>query len=808
MKPLIDRACRRFAEFLLHHPRSILVCLLASVCVALALLPGLTFEFTPAAIYRGNDDLVDFAENFKRSFGYDETIALVVLEAVGELDVLEAEPLQWQRDIAGDLQRLPHVLSVESLVTLAAPRVKLSRFEVQPLIPAEHIDAGAADSARRLFDTQPLAGLLSTDDRVAGIPVFLDPGARQIESLRHIVGALRQALVDRPAPPGYRVHLSGLPVISVEIVDDLRKDQKTLIPLAGITYLFVLGIMFRRVSASLLPLAAVGMGLSWTMATFAVTGESVNLVTNVLPALLLIIGVSSSVQIVSCYAEEVAAAEGDAARAALATIGHMTPACLLAALTTAIGFASLATAHSVVLRHFGWQAAVGVAYQYVGTLVFLGTMLRFFAPPRVVDHERPRPGQQPARLGLMTRGAAAAGYAVARHPWMTMLGALAVVAGSCWAGSLVTINSYSVTETFSESHPSVQTLRLVERQLAGIIPLEISLAANDPGQFLEPDTYHRVLEIEDAARQLPGVLSVQSYADLFRVVLVHWPGRRVSETDQELVPLNEAGHKRLTRTARFIGSFSDVFQYPAYMTADGRRARVRIRLAEIGSRRTLELLEKLEGRLAQIFPAGGPVTARLTGEAYVNAHTLTTLIRDLFYSLLTASLVIFSLIAIEFRSLRAGLVAALPNLTPLVVTLGYMGLRGYDMNVGNVIVFTICLGLADDNTIHFLYRFREELDVTGDVAQAIHRAFYGTGRAILATSLLLVAGTAVLMASHFVPTRRFAELTAVTIIGNLLGVLLLLPACLVLAWRVPPSRRLSPLADSHFATVETLESEP
>jgi hypothetical protein len=781
MKPLIDRACRRFAEILLHHPRLILGLLLVSVCVALALLPRLTFEFTPEAIYRGSDELVNFADEFKRTFGYDESIALIVLEAVGERDVLDADALQWQKDMARQLQALPHVLSVESLVTLSAPRPTtfLSGIELQPIVPAEIIDAAAAESARTLFDTLPLVrdGLLSPDSRVAGIPVFLDPSSRDIESLRTIVAALRGALAARAPPPGYRAHLSGLPVLSVEIVDDLRKDQMTLIPLAGLVYLCVLGVMFRRISGALLPLAAVGMGLSWTMATFAATGESVNLVTNVLPALLLIIGVSSSVQIVSCYAEEAAASEGHPARAALATITRMTPACLLAALTTAIGFASLATAHSVVLRHFGWQAAVGVAYQYVGTLIFLGTVLRFFAPPRVVDLEQARPG-------LTTRAVAAAGFAVARQPWLTMIAALAVVVGSCWAGSRVTINSYSVTETFSENHPSVRTLRLVERQLAGIIPLEISLQAAEPGDFLKPEIYHRVLEIEQAVRKLPGVLSVQSYADLFRVVLVHWPGRRTSETDDELFPLGKTGHNRLSRTASFIERFPEPFHYDAYMTADGRRARVRIRLAEIGSRKTLELLKELEGRLAEVFPAGGPVTARLTGEAYVNAHTLTTLIHDLFYSLLTASFVIFSLIAIEFRSLRAGLVAALPNLTPLFVTLGYMGLRGYDMNVGNVIVFTICLGLADDNTIHFLYRFREELEATGDVPQAIQRAFHGTGRAIIATSLLLVAGTAVLMVSNFVPTRRFAELTAVTIIGNLLGVLLLLPACLVLAWRV------------------------
>ena len=400
------------------------------------------------------------------------------------------------------------------------------------------------------------------------------------------MAGLRGALAARPCPSGYRIRLSGLPVLSVEIVDDLRTDQMTLIPLAGIVYLFVLGVMFRRVSGALLPLAAVGMGLSWTMATFAATGESVNLVTNVLPALLLIIGVSSSVQIVSCYAEEVAASGGHTLHAALATITRMTPACLLAALTTAIGFASLGTAHSVVLRHFGWQAAVGVAYQYVGTLIFLGTVLRFFAPPRVVDHERSSPG-------LTTRAVAAAGFAVARHPWLTMIATLAVVAGSCWAGSRVTVNSYSVTETFSEDHPSVQTLRLVERQLAGIIPLEISLEAAAPGQFLEPEIYHRVLAIEEAVRSLPGVLSVQSYADLFRVVLVHWPGRRVSESDQELVPPGKTGRGRLARTAGFIERFPEAFHYDAYMTGDGRRARVRIRLAEIGSHKTLDLLRDL-----------------------------------------------------------------------------------------------------------------------------------------------------------------------------------------------------------------------
>ena len=141
---------------------------------------------------------------------------------------------------------------------------------------------------------------------------------------------------------------------------DLRLDQWTLIPLAAITYLVVLWFLFRCVSGSILPLIAVGIALSWTFASFALFGESLNLVSNVLPVLLLIIGVSSSVQIVTCYAEEDHLHPGNRLEAASRAIAHMTPACLLAALTTAIGFASVATARSLILKRFGWQAALGV----------------------------------------------------------------------------------------------------------------------------------------------------------------------------------------------------------------------------------------------------------------------------------------------------------------------------------------------------------------------------------------------------------------------------------------------------------------
>jgi predicted RND superfamily exporter protein len=374
-----------------------------------------------------------------------------------------------------------------------------------------------------------------------------------------------------------------------------------------------------------------------------------------------------------------------------------------------------------------------------------------------------------------------------------VLASLLVICGALYGASRVKINTYNALETFRTDHPAVETMKLVEQELSGLIPLEVSLRSDQPGKFLEPEVFHQVVAATRSAREVPGVLAGQSYADVFREVIAHWPGRRVSESDRELVPDGEAGRKRLQRTRVFATQVPEVLHYYEFLNADESRARLRLRIAELGSAQTLELIAELKRRLAEQFPESSGIQVSLTGEGFVAAQALTTLIRDLFFSLVTASLVIFSLIALEFRSVRAGLIAALPNLTPLAITLGYMGFRGYDMNVGNVIVFTVCLGLADDNTIHFLYRFREELRRGHAVPDAIQRAFLGTGKAIVATSLLLLAGLGVLRLSNFVPTQRFAELTCVTILGNLLGVLLLLPAWLRIAWREPPEPNEPPL---------------
>jgi predicted RND superfamily exporter protein len=787
MNRRVHQTLLRFADFLLSHPILVFGGLLISAFISLAIARGVKFDFTPQSIYRGNDELLAYAEEFKQTFGYDEGILLVVLKANGEQDALSVPALQWQIDICEQLKAVPGVIRTDAVGTLQVPHFSFGGLSLQPMIDEVVVNQTASDRVRKLLaDSQMVrGGLLSEDDSVSVIAVFLDPAAKDIDSLKKLVGEVKAVIAQHPVPTGFEMLLSGLPELRIEIVQDLMADMATLMPLGGVVYLIVLGLMFRRLSGALLPLCAVGIGLTWTMATFAITGDTLNLVSNILPILLMIIGVSSCVQIVTCYAEQ-SAAGLDRRTAAREAIARMAPPCLLAAVTTAVGFASLYLARSEVLSMFGGQAAIGIGFQYVSTLLTLGALFRFFPAPTYVGTNETTPG-------VLTRIVTFLGYAVARHAWATMACAALLVLAAAWSGSHVVINTYAIRETFHEEHPSMKAMRVIEKHLSGIMPLEISLTADHAGAFMEPAVFQQVAEAEQSVKSLPGILSGQSYADVFRELLHKWPGRKKDETDLELVPLGEVGEARLKRTADFVQRFPEVFHYYSFVSEDGKRARIRLRLQEIGSRETLKLIEELQKRLAAVFPANGAVRAELTGEGYVNAQALTILVRDLFNALLSASLVIFALIAFEFRSFRVGLIAALPNLTPLAITLGYMGLMKYDMNVANVIAFTICLGLADDNTIYFLYRFRQEMERTGDKVLAVRQAFLGTGRAIVLTSMLLLFGMAVLFRSDFVPTRRFAELTSVTIIGNLLGVLLLLPACLVLFWKQTPQQTAAAL---------------
>ncbi|MFO1092875.1 MAG: efflux RND transporter permease subunit [Planctomycetaceae bacterium] len=774
----------RLGDFLVRHSVLVLLTELLITAAAAIMASRIEFDFAPESMLRGSAELRQSFDDFKRTFAYEDSVLIVVLQAPHDKgrDVLTREALNWQIGVAQAVQRLHGVDRIDSIATM---QTVVRGMRLPPRVYATPVLDELIDDSddltelrvRKLVAQSPLmeGSLLSRDHKVTALMCFLSPEVESLDATRGVITEVRKVLDQIPPPAGYRVHLTGLPFIRVDTIDGLQADQHRLLPFAALLYMAMLTLVFRRVSGSIVPLVAIGFGLSWTIGGLVMIGETFNLISNILPILLLVIGVSNCVHIISDYGEATPKHKGNRRDAMREVISHMGYACLLSMLTTAIGFASLFNARSDVLVDFGWQCAWGMACLYVTIICTLGSGLQYFRPPRAVLKGAPLGG-------IVTRAA----DTVDRHPKLTLCLATIVLGSMVWTARGVRVNA-SMIETYEAGHPTLVALHLVDRELGGLLPLEVDLRASDPAKLLEPETYRRVKQLEQFARDQDGVLFARSYLDLHDAIGGSLPGRGDEEDATALLKNDDQSIRdRLERSQWLLERVGDALSYPSFMTADGLRARLLIKSEDIGTRRLHQVIKQVQAEIQTLFPPGCGVTASLTGEGYVNTVAMENVIRDLFSSLLTASVVIFSTIGIGFRSLRAGLIAAIPNTTPLLFTLGYMGLRGFEMNVSNVIVFTISLGIAVDDTIHFLARFRELVKVHKDVALAVHHTYAETGRAIVIVTLLVVSGLSVLLFSDFMPTRRFAELTIVTMATAVFGDLLLLPACLVLFWHQQP----------------------
>lgn len=743
-----------FAQLIVRHPLPIRVGLgVLTLCAALA-GTRLRFDFSPQTVYEGQTEIVAFSEQHKALFGHEDAVIIVVIEATGQTDVLNHSALQWQRQLAKSLSEVSEVVRVDCLAALKVSQRSGLSVRMASLLPERELTADDADRAREWANGYPLLDgvLLSADRQLATIVVEFDPKARAMADTRRVVEAVRAAVAKHPPPDGYQTRLTGISVLRVDVVESLQADQMVMFPLCGSMFLLVVIVMFRNLRITLFALAAVFTGVVWTFGIVAMLGQSFNLLSNVVPTLTLVIGAANVVHIVSRFIDELRHHGSDHGSAAIATMREMTTTCLLTFATTAIGFGSLWLSRSVILQQFAVQASLGLVCQYFSIMLILGGALAGSG-----NLSASLKGQR-ATSGLIRR----LSHVVSGNAKGVMAASLAIVVACGVLARGLSVNSF-LYETYDPSHPTMQTIQVLDEKLAGLAPIEVQLTAESEDDLYRRDVFDSILALQQEMLTSDDVRFARSYVDLHTATL-----RGLPVTDARI---------RSARTK--IQRASNVIRRAAFVADDDKTARILFRIRDIGSMKMNELIAKLDSRLEQMFPRSGPITATVTGDAFLHARCMDRFVRDLFYSLLTASIAIFAVIALLFRSLRVGLLSAIPNLTPLAVTLGYLALRGYPLTAGTVIVFAIALGIAVDDTIHFLSRFREERrkHATPDAIEAV---FFSSGRAIVLTTILIISGLSVLLLSAFVPTRQFAELTSVTMGAALLGDLLLLPACLLL----------------------------
>jgi len=713
--------------------------------------------------------------------GLDTLDTLDTLDDEGEDEVDPAVSDALGALALSDPERFPM-----GMITIAD---RLGGVHYGPAVEGDVVQASDRVRLGRLLEDAPLitGRLISEDHTVTAVALFLDARVEDHRVMEDTVNQIDAVVESLPPPSGVRINAGGLPHLFNSIIVKMEHDNLRIVPLTLVVCLVLLYFSFRWLPGTILPVVAVGVSAVIVIGSMAIAGETMNALNNIVPSLLIIIGVCDSIHLIGRYREELehAASKLEAAKN---TVKSMAVACFLTSITTAVGLASLMVSETEMLQRFGVIAGIGVMIAYVVTIGFLPSAMTFFSAPIAKSMKPPTtPYRDPAERdvpvadrGLLESGIVWLTSHILERPWPFIGGAVLLVAIFVWAALNVTVDSKLLDE-FQEQDIAHITTLLMEQKLDGVRPLEIMLESDDEQRMSDPEVLAAIDEIQSFLRADESVLSTVSPTDYLHI---SW-ARLAGDPDAVSEPFRSAEQVR-AMTVLFANTDRNPLR--PFLTDDGRVARVHVALSDVGAAASIVLIDELRERLAERFEPLG-IRISLAGEGYTGSVGLNAVVNDLLGSLSTAVLIIFGMLVVLFGSWRLGLLSIPPNVIPLVGTLAWMWLRGMNLNAATVIVFSISLGLAVDGSIHMLARYREEIGLGLGRNAALLRAARGTGRAIVVSCVTLMLGFGVMLLSSFVPVQHFGELIGVTVGLCLLSTLVVQPALLgVWAPEVPPNR--------------------
>lgn len=807
------------STFITERRRLVVASVVVLTAVAAFYAKDVQVDPSPKSLVASYEDQLDATNLLVETFGNSDHVIIVLVEAD---DVLARPVLEYVHELSAALEREQVVVRVESLTdTALAARVPgeetvtLDELDTEPApeMPAEvlaaldrliaadgrrypdglagiseHsadvrlIDLGADDRLEdpeiealraALEDSPLLEGKLvgpAHDDgkrKVTAIVATIDVPVQAYDELVHAAETVEALVATHAPPPSVTVHVGGLPSLWIGIVKMLVRDQFVLVPLTLIVCLALLYAAFRSMTASLLVISTVGIFAIVLVGGMAFFGEPLNILTNIIPALLIITGVCEAIHLVGRYREELESCRSRVEAARRMVRATAVPS-FLTALTTAIGLGSVLTSHTEMLKRFGIASAIGVMIAYVVTIFFLPAALALFRGTEGRKH--PTGGQR-----LLEHTMETTTRWVLAHPRRVVIATVAFCAVAAAGGTTLTMDT-SLLDQFDTDDPLYRTTRVMERELDGVHPLECVLVAKEGETLATPEVLNALSRIATWAQTQDGVLRATEVGDYLREA-------------RYLLTADERARTDRFRSAAEIGALLDLVEARSradgatnpvefFLSPDRKMARLQIRIADVGAKRTIQIIDATRARLDR--GVGEHAEVHLTGDAFTGSVPIDSVARDMVSSLGTAVLLIFSMLLVIFRSVRLGAIAILPNAFPLFVAAGWMALRDIPLTLGTAIIFSISIGLSDHGTVHFVARFKEERSAGHSVERAVLRSVRGTGHAFLVSCTVLLCGFFLFLFSSFVPIQQLGELVAVTIVGSVVATLVLQPALMKL----------------------------
>ena len=701
-------------------------------------------------------------------FPASEFDVLIVVEGA---DLLTPEKFETVRLLQYDLELADGIAGVLSVFSMRDPPDE--KGFPPPMIPDEMPQGEAFTALMERVASHPLLqgrflSLPKGDEpALTVLVVSLNKQALSYHGLDPALNAVQATIDEVLAGSGLKTTLSGAPVMQREIRDAIRRDRIVYNGAGLIIGTLLCLAFFRRPSLVLIAASCPILAVLWAMGLLGWSGQKLNTFINVIPPLVMVIAFSDAMHMVFSVRRQIrqGADRFSAARHAVLTVG---PACVLTSLTTTVALLALAITDSAMIRQFGVAAALATLMAFVATILIvpMATVLVFR------DEEKFRAGET-SRIGgikWLEDMCRALGH------WINRNAVAIAVAGAVLFATFATMHAqlrphYRLSDEVPGRNQSVGASERLDERLTGAHPLHIMVGWPESEKISSPRVLAALSDthkLHESHRAVGNVWSVET--------LRRWLENIGVEGGEKLAEYVALLPEHLT--ARFVN-------------ADARAALVTGRLPNLNADDAVPIMRELDERLKVLRERYPQMSFTVTGLAAVSALQSADMIWQLNTGLFTAIFIVIVLIGVAFASPRVALMGLIPNTFPIVAGGAFLYLTADGLAYASVIALTVGFGLAVDDTIHFLARLHREEAKQPDLGVAIQQTIERIGPVLILTTLVLLAGLAVTMASDLPAMQLFGQLTMLTLSGAVIADLIVLPAFVLTLHRVMARRKLS-----------------
>ncbi|OIO68345.1 MAG: hypothetical protein CO186_11025 [Zetaproteobacteria bacterium CG_4_9_14_3_um_filter_49_83] len=744
----------RFFRLGLTHRWPVLLVILMLTALAVTGLPRLTIDTGINSMIADGDPNRLMYEAVTEEFGSDNQTLIFVRDS----KLWTPAKLNALKDLHFRLMALDAVQTVDDIFTLRSLRG--SEGSIRSQVFVEHIPDKQKEIDRLKNDIlyNPLikGNLVSESGQALAMMVALRPEVVKKLGHEQVYATMQQAIVE--AEPSFeRIFQIGSPRIQKEMEDTLFADMRLLAPLSALVLVLVILLFLRSAAAGVIPLVTAGLSLVWTLGMMGWMGIPLNILSAMLPTLIIVIGSTEDTHLISAFlhasAEHPEREREFHVRRMLRKLGVPL---LLTVLTTALGFAGNMFSSIDLIRDFAMASTFAMLANGAITLLLLPILLVWMGAGRV------NVSKDFGKHGLIGRVLELNQHSHATMQKFVLFATLLLCVFFLYQASKMYVTNDPMSY-FNQERPLIQDAEEVHQHLAGIKVFFITLQSNREQAFLHPKNLQKLADIESfIARQNVFDRSI-SLADFLMLLNREFHGGRES---WQKIPSN----KDMVSQYLMMMHRQDLNRYVSH---DYRRATIVVRYNISDSNVLNRNIAELRDVARDI--AGTDMQAFVVGENLMINESAETLLLAQVKSLVLLLLIIFILMSVMFTSIKGGIIAMVPSLIPIILMFGVMGLLDIPLNPGTAMVAVIAIGIAVDSTIHMLSRYNALSRIEGDAVRAAHQTVREEALPMMATSVALALGFGMLLFSDFAIIAQFGALSAATMLFALFANLIVTP---------------------------------